>query len=134
MTQPRPAPVTVAQQPEIKPAPLTNPSPAPAVQMPQPNAPPAGNPVNSEIEQLNHQKLLMHSRIDAVNASMRSLEQEQRRMGLGMNGDLVARQHRMVFYMETADGAMRKGNIAEARTALNNAERELDKLEEHFGR
>ena len=126
----KPAPVIVAQQPEIRPAPLQNPPQA----MPQPNAPPAGNPVNNEMEELNHHKMLMHARIDAINNSMKNLEQEQRRQGLSLNGALVASQHRMVFFMETADGAMRKGNIAEARSALNNAERELDKLEEHFGR
>jgi len=55
-------------------------------------------------------------------------------MGLGMNGELVARQHRMTFLMETFGTEMKNGNIAAARTALDNAERELDKLEEHFGR
>ena len=134
----KPEPVVVAQQPEIRPAPPSYPPPsaptAPVVQMPQPSAPSAANPVNNELEQLNHQKMLMHARIDAINNSMKNLEQEQRRQGLTMNGVLVASQHRMIFFMETADGAMRKGNIAEARSALNNAERELDKLEEHFGR
>ena len=126
----KPEPVVVAQQPDIRPAPSSNPT----VQMPQPSAPSAANPVNNELEELNHHKMLMHARIDAINNSMKNLEQEQRRQGLTMNGALVASQHRMIFFMETADGAMRKGNIAEARSALNNAERELDKLEEHFGR
>lgn len=76
----------------------------------------------------------MHARIDAVDASMRQLEQEQRRMGLGMSGELVARQHRMTFLMETFGAEMKNGNVAAARAALDSAERELDKLEEHFGR
>ena len=116
-------------------APVQQPPVQQAPGMPQPTtAVPKANPVNSELEELNHRQMLLHTRIDAINASMTQLEQQQRRMGLGMNGDLVARQHRMVFFMETADAAMRKGNVAQARTSLDNAERELDKLEEHFGR
>jgi serine/threonine-protein kinase len=98
--------------------------------------PPAAenNEANSEVQELRHRHMQMHARIDAVDASMRQLEQEQRRMGLGMNGELVARQHRMTFLMETFGTEMKNGNVAAARAALDNAERELDKLEEHFGR
>jgi len=117
------------------PPPVTPPPAVPAEPIPQPSARnPPPNPENAELEQLNQRRLLMHARIDAVNASMTKLEQDQRRMGVGMSGDLVASQHRMVFYMETADTAMRKGNIEQARTSLNNAERELGKLEARFGR
>jgi hypothetical protein len=59
-----------------------------------------------------------------VNATMTRLEQNQ-----GVSRDLVARQHRLMFYLETADGALRKGNIEQARSSLNNAERELQVLE-----
>ncbi len=38
----------------------------------------------------------------------------------------------MAFFMDVANEALRAGNIAEARTSLFNAERELDKLERRF--
>lgn len=99
----------------------------------QQSTPPPPNNA-AAIEELNHRKMLMRARIDAVNASMTKLEQDQKRMGLGMSGDLVARQHRMMYYMETVDGALKNGNVEQARVSMNNAERELDKLEERFGR
>jgi len=120
----------VQQQQAPPPQPVVERQPPPQVR------PPAAenNEASSEVQELRHRNMQMHARIEAVDASMRQLEQEQRRMGLGMNGELVARQHRMTFLMETFGAEMKNGNIAAARTALDNAERELDKLEEHFGR
>jgi serine/threonine-protein kinase len=100
----------------------------------QPSRPAFAENNSPEVQELRQRRMQMHSRIEAINASMRQLEQEQRRMGLGMSGDLVSRQHRMVLLMETFGEEMKNGNVAAARTALDNAERELDKLEEHFGR
>ncbi len=91
-------------------------------------------PPNAELEQLNQERMMMLPRIDAVTFSMKKLQQEQSRDGLGISGELVATHRRMGFYMETADMALRRGNTAEARTALANAERELGKLETRFGR
>lgn len=136
---PRPAERRAKKTPVYEPpVQQQNPPPQPVVERePQPQVrPPAmeNNEANPEVQELRHRRMQMHARIDAVDASMRQLEQEQRRMGLGMNGELVARQHRMTFLMETFGAEMKNGNIAAARTALDNAERELDKLEEHFGR
>lgn len=131
-TAPARTPVDVPARP-LEPAPQS-----PAVQhdaMPQPNvAPPANNPANSELEELRHRRGLLGARVEAVNDSIKDLQESQRRMGLTMNGDIVARHHRIGFYMETADAAIHSGNIAEARTSLNNAEHELEGLEKRFGR
>ena len=130
------APPVAPPVPQNPPTPIQPTLVAPPPQEPLPQPTVANPPVNpgAGLEELNHRKMLMHARVDAINANMTKLEQDQRSMGLGMNGELVARQHRMVFYLETADGAMRKGNVEQARSSLNNAERELEKLEEHFGR
>jgi hypothetical protein len=128
---PQPQRARLAQEPPQQPY-----SPGPGGGMPQPGGPtaPSGNTGNGELQELEHQHDLMVPRIEAVNTSLAKLQQEQSRMGLGLSPELIARQRRMQFYMETASGALRRGNVPEARTSLNNAERELDKLEERFGR
>jgi hypothetical protein len=74
----------------------------------------------------------MLPRIHVVNESMNNLREQNRQSGLGVSGDLVASQKRMGFYMDVVADALRNGNIAEARTSMINAERELDKLERRF--
>jgi serine/threonine-protein kinase len=132
MVQQEPVQAPVQQPPQ---APVQAPAQTQAA-MPQPGSPaaPRGNPAASELQELAHDRDLMIPRIEAVNTSMAKLQQEQSRMGLGISGDLIARQRRVQFYMETANEALRRGNVAEARTSLNNAERELGKLEDRFGR
>ncbi len=136
---PRPVEHHAKPTPVYEPPARQEPPPQPVVereppQQARPPAPVENMEASAEAQELRHRHMQMRARIDAVDASMRQLEQEQRRMGLGMSGELVARQHRMTFLMETFGTEMREGHIAAARTALDNAERELDKLEEHFGR
>jgi len=75
----------------------------------------------------------MMARIHAVNESMTRLREQNERNGLGVNPELVASQKRMGFFMDVATDALHAGNVAEARTSLANAERELGKLERRFG-
>ncbi len=74
----------------------------------------------------------MRPRIHAVNESMKALREQNQQNGLGVSGELVSSHKRMAFFMDVANEALRAGNVAEARTSLFNAERELDKLERRF--
>lgn len=128
---PAPPPQTALQQQPPAPSYGTPQTAQPA--MPQPGTPSAGGR-DPALQELHHQRELMIPRIEAVGASMADLQRQQASMGLGMSGDLIASQRRMQFFMDAATRALRNGNTAEARTALNNAERELDRLERRFGR
>jgi serine/threonine protein kinase len=108
----------------------TNAPPIPQPRRPGIDRPNAGSP---DLEELTHQKNLMMARIHAVNESMTRLREQNERNGLGVNPELVASQKRMGFFMDVATDALHAGNVAEARTSLANAERELDKLERRFG-
>ena len=117
-------------------------TPAAAVQQPQtapPAAPSATQPAatpavdTKAIDELRQRQSLMAVRIGAVKTSMDKLQSEQSRMGLGISQDLVARERRVELFMDQAEGALRDGNIAQATSKLDNAERELEKLEERFG-
>jgi len=108
----------------------TNAPPIPQPRRPGIDRPNAGSP---DLEELTHQKNLMMARIHAVNESMTRLREQNERNGLGVNPELVASQKRMGFFMDVATDALHAGNVAEARTSLANAERELGKLERRFG-
>ena len=125
-----PPPQTALQQQQPAPSYGTPQTAQPA--MPQPGTPAGGN--DPALQEVRQHREMMIPRIEAVNASMTDLQRQQASMGLGMSGDLIASQRRIQFFMDAATRALRNGNTAEARTALNNAERELDKLEKHFGR
>ena len=75
----------------------------------------------------------MMARIHAVNESIKNLREQNQQNGMGVSAEIVASQKRMGAFMEFANDALRAGNVAEARTRLTNAERELDKLERRFG-
>ena len=108
----------------------TSAPPIPQPRRPGIDRPNAGSP---ELEEMTHQKNLMMARIHAVNESMKRLREQNERNGLGVNPELVASQKRMGFFMDVATDALHAGNVAEARTSLANAERELDRLERRFG-
>jgi serine/threonine protein kinase len=120
--QPTPPPTTPTSNPGAPPIPQPR---KPGIERPN-----AGNP---ELEELTRQKNLMMPRIHAVNESMKNLREQNQQNGLGVSPELVASQKRMGFFMETATDALHAGNVAEARTSLTNAERELEKLEKRFG-
>src|SRR5579872_1087597 len=133
--QPQPQPAPPQPQPQPQPAPPP-PDPKPQVDpnppMPQPRPHQGPTQVSAEINELVRLRDLMRSRIHTVNESMRRLREQNEHNGMGVNGELVASHKRMLFYMEVANDALHTGNIGEARTALNNAERELGRLEHHF--
>jgi len=141
--EPNPAAAAVQAPPQsIRQHQASPQTPAAAVQQPQtapPAAPSATQPAatpavdTKAIDELRQRQSLMAVRIGAVKTSMDKLQSEQSRMGLGISQDLVARERRVELFMDQAEGALRDGNIAQATSKLDNAERELEKLEERFG-
>jgi eukaryotic-like serine/threonine-protein kinase len=137
-TMPQPhAPRTQPSSPPPSPDPIPNrqvdlnPS-TPPIPQPRRQGYDRPSPGGGELDELKHQRDLMLPRIHVVNESMNNLREQNRQSGLGVSGDLVASQKRMGFYMDVVADALRNGNIAEARTSMINAERELNKLERRF--
>ena len=48
--------------------------------------------------------------------------------------EIISSEHRMEMLMDKAEGEIREGDPAAAKRSLDAAERELEKLEERFGR
>lgn len=116
---------------ETPPAPAQTPYQAPPQAQPAAAAPAADERGLSE---LRERLMLLGARVNAAQASLNRLKQEQARMGLGLRGDIAAAAQRMEFYMDEAEGAIKRGDAAAAKRHLENADRETARLEKFLGR
>jgi serine/threonine protein kinase len=147
--QPNPPPMRQPQQqvsqreperPVIVP-PVVHPenNPPPAVQQP-----PAQQPVpqpNAE-EAVKRQRLIklqsnrltqMEARVGAVQGSLKRLQEQQARSGLGLRGDMAAASQRLELQLNSASKSINEGDSAAAASHLDLAERALEMLEKFLG-
>jgi hypothetical protein len=87
-----------------------------------------------ELSELRERLMLLAARVNAAQASLNRLKQEQARMGLGLRGDIAASAQRVEFYMDEAEAAIKRGDAAAAKRHLENADRETARLEKFLGR
>jgi serine/threonine-protein kinase len=157
--EPEPAPAAVAQpdpepQPEREPAPAPprrsqpvrtqpastppspspspEPTPAPATVVETPEPPPT--PPAFPSQQFRDTLMSLATRARSVNESLDRLRDEQARSGLGLRGDMVSARQRMEYQLDEAEAALRSEDAARARTSLERAEREIERLESFLGR
>ena len=131
--QPRvqPPPPPAAARPAAEERTTAEPRAAQPQAMPE-SAPPARD--EKALSELREQLMLLGARVNAVQASLNRLKQEQARMGLGLRGDIAAAAQRMEFYMDEAEAAIKRGDAAAAKRHLENADRETTRLERFLGR
>ena len=101
-------------------------SETPAPQAPASNA--------SELDQLEHEIDGLTARATAVNNSLDHLQQEQARQGLGLRGDMAAHQQSMKTSLAKAQDALEKGDAARARRFSEQAQKDVEVLEQFLGR
>jgi len=77
---------------------------------------------------------MLASRAGAVRSSLETLQRQQAAMGLNLRGDILASWKRMEHYMDQAEAALNRGEVAAAQRHLEAAEREIDRLENFLGR
>jgi hypothetical protein len=127
-------PATPAQNPPVS-APAS--TPAQVVQRPPEPEPakPAAQPAvdTAELENLRDSLMKLGARAGAVQAKAKRIEQDQRAQGLGMRSDVVSGLGRMSYYMDEAENALKAGNAASAKAALQRADRETSTLERILG-
>lgn len=138
-----PAPQQTSPEPRPKPAELTRPSavlipeqqaPPPQVQPRSPVAESPSTAPNSEMADLRDRMMLLSTRAGAIRTSLQNLQRSQAQSGLGLRSDMVAAEQRLVYQMEEAENSMRGKDAAGMRKRLDAAEREVEKLENFFGR
>ena len=78
--------------------------------------------------------VFLASRAAAVRNSFETMEEQQRRSGVGMRRDMAAAAIRLRYLLEQSSGALAAGDAAGAKRNLDLAERSLDQLERFLGR
>jgi hypothetical protein len=66
--------------------------------------------------------------------SLRSIEQNQAAMGVGLRGDIREARTRHQYQMREAQQYLQAGNVEGARRALDYAERALEQIEKFLNR
>ncbi|MCS7314247.1 MAG: protein kinase [Bryobacterales bacterium] len=100
---------------------------APAVESREVAAPQA-------LQRLQDRMVVLASRAGAVRATLENLQRQQAAMGLGLRGDMTAAWKRMEHYMDQAEAALSKGDVAAAERHMDAAEKEIERLEAFLGR
>ena len=74
------------------------------------------------------------ARANSVANSLGRMEQQQARMGVGLRGDMAAARDSVEYLMGETKGAIAAGDADGAKSNLNLAERQIEKLEDFLGR
>jgi capsule polysaccharide export protein KpsE/RkpR len=72
-------------------------------------------------------------RYSTAQESLRRLEAQQQRQGLGMRRDIREAVTRFQYLMKEATDSMASRNVDAARTSLDMAEKNLDRIEKFLG-
>jgi serine/threonine-protein kinase len=120
-------PLAPAQQPVQQPA---APQPQPAPQQP---AAPTG-PSRAELQQVRESVALAGVRAAGIRTSLESLQRSQARSGLSLRGDMQSAATLMNTYLDGAEAALNAGDVAQARSFLDKAEPQVQKLEKFLNR
>ena len=75
----------------------------------------------------------MEPRVGAVQSSLKRLQEQQARSGLGLRGDMAAASQRLEFQLNSASKAINDGEPVIAARHLDMAEIALEKLEKFLG-
>ncbi|MFB3776372.1 MAG: serine/threonine-protein kinase [Bryobacteraceae bacterium] len=130
--QPRRALPAVRETAPAQPA-VTQQGSAPAP--PAQTAPPAADAARAAaLKAIQKEWPMLASRAGAVAGSLQNLQQEQRRSGFGLRGDITASWKRMEHYMDQVEAAISAKDPDAARENMESAEREIANLERFLGR
>jgi eukaryotic-like serine/threonine-protein kinase len=101
---------------------------------PQPQDKPVARVEDKDIPALQDRFTLMAARVAAVRTSLQNLKNAQAESGLGLRGDVVASEERLLTHMDEAENSLKGNDSDRARKHLGAAETELSKLEAFLGR
>jgi serine/threonine-protein kinase len=138
-------PVVPAQQAQVSqpqpsassPAAALQPAPqAPLPQQPVQQAAPARPPGASheELQQAREQLAMLGARAGGIRTSLQSLQRSQAASGLNLRGDMQEASNLMTTYLDGANAALNDGNATQAKSFMDKAERQIEKLEKFLGR
>ena len=100
----------------------------------EPSAQPAPPPPAFDFDELENEVDQLLTRASAVNSSLDSLKQQQARQGLGLRGDIAARQEAMNLNLSRAREAISQRNVTRLQRFKALAEADVEALERFLGR
>ena len=86
------------------------------------------------MNELRQQYNLLAIRVGAAKSGLRSIEQQMRRQGLDLRGDILEAESRMDYLMKESMDSIRASDAAAARSEMQMAERALESIEKFLGR
>ena len=106
---------------------------APLPQIDAAPASPAAPSDSAQLDELERAADQLSNRAEAVNSSLDHLQQQQNSAGLGLRGDIVARQASMKTNLSRAEEAIQHGDLARAKKYLDLAGSNVEALERFLG-
>jgi serine/threonine-protein kinase len=88
----------------------------------------------ANLDQLEREVDQLTARADAVNSGLDEMRREQARMGLGLRGDMAAKQSTLNINLSRAQDAIVKHDAVRAQRYRDAAEADLEALEKFLGR
>jgi serine/threonine-protein kinase len=140
VAEPFSQPASQTQKPQETAGQQSQPAVQPVIQPPAVQAqPPPSKPVNpgpsrEEIQAAREQYMLLNSRASGIRASLQTLQRSQASSGLNLRGDMQEASTLMNSYLGEANSAMNEGDTASAKSFMEKAERQIEKLEKFLGR
>jgi len=108
---------------------------APAYSAPAAPAAPQEPAVDRAALDAARQRLrMLSSRASSASRTLKNIESQQQSSGVGLRGDISAAWDRMNESLEDARQALQNNDLEEARRSLDQAERDLDRIDKFLGR
>jgi serine/threonine-protein kinase len=115
--QPQPA-----QQPAVQEQPVQHRPAAPV------------GPSRAELQEVRESLALIGVRASGIRTSLQTLQRSQGAKGLNLRGDMQSAASLMNTYLDGAEAALNAGDVAQARSFLDKAEPQVQKLEKFLNR
>lgn len=120
-------------QPQANQPPVQSAQPMAPVEAPPRQAAPAG-PSREELQAIREQLVMLNTRASGIHTSLDSLRRAQAAGGMNLRGDMQEASGLMTSYLEGAHEALNAGDASSARSFMDKAERQIEKLEKFLNR
>jgi eukaryotic-like serine/threonine-protein kinase len=88
----------------------------------------------AELAHARQRMVQLASRAEAINQSIRNLEQQQAKQGVGLRGDMAAARASMEYLMGETKASIDAKDFDAANQSMDLAEPQIEKLEKFLGR
>jgi eukaryotic-like serine/threonine-protein kinase len=124
-----PAPQTAPAQVTAPPA-----QPAPVQAAPVQTAPTSPAPNRAELQETREALVMLNARVTGIHTSLASLQRSQAASGLNLRGDMQTAASLMDSFMQGATAALNAGDLPSAKSFLEKAEIQVERLEKFLNR